>query len=295
MSVIALSVTGCSGDSSADDGNTVRFGYISDYNGASLLAIADKQGLWKKQGLSPRYQALHQRPPAGSRRSAPATSTSATSAPAPCGCPPPARRRSSRSTPSPTPTASSPGPASPPSRTSRARRSACPQGTSGDMVLNLALRKAGMTEKDIEKVPMDTVHHRLRLRLRADRRRRTLVPADRHHQGRSPGLHRGGQHRGLPGPRLPHRVRLRQQDRNRPLTAKVVTVLQKANDWRAAHPDESIDAAASLLKADRGQGGGGRGPCADHVHRRPGRQDQGRHRRHLARTDSATSSSAPAS
>ncbi|MDP4507052.1 hypothetical protein [Nonomuraea turcica] len=39
VSLLTLSVTACS-----DDGTTVRFGYISDYNGASLLAIADKQG-----------------------------------------------------------------------------------------------------------------------------------------------------------------------------------------------------------------------------------------------------------
>ncbi|MFB4291841.1 hypothetical protein ACBI99_29615 [Nonomuraea sp. ATR24] len=35
------------------------------------------------------------------------------------------------------------------------------------------------------------------------------------------------------------------------LTEKVLKVLQEANDWRAAHPDEAIAEAAALLKLDK--------------------------------------------
>ncbi|MFD0478831.1 hypothetical protein ACFQ0B_69605 [Nonomuraea thailandensis] len=37
---------------------------------------------------------------------------------------------------------------------------------------------------------------------------------------------------------------------NEELTNKVIKVLQEANDWRAAHYEESITEAASLLKLD---------------------------------------------
>ncbi|MEK8174851.1 ABC transporter substrate-binding protein [Streptomyces sp. M19] len=47
---LSLSVAACSSDDGG--GNKVRFGYIADYNGASLLAIADERGLWKKRGLT---------------------------------------------------------------------------------------------------------------------------------------------------------------------------------------------------------------------------------------------------
>ena len=44
--------------------STVSFGYIGDYNGASLLAIAEEQGLWEKHGLDGETQVVHQRPAA---------------------------------------------------------------------------------------------------------------------------------------------------------------------------------------------------------------------------------------
>ncbi|WTE37443.1 hypothetical protein OH735_32790 [Streptomyces sp. NBC_01618] len=49
--------TGCGGDSSAGssggDSHKVRFGYIADYSGSAALAVAQKQGLWKKAGITP--------------------------------------------------------------------------------------------------------------------------------------------------------------------------------------------------------------------------------------------------
>ncbi|NED93623.1 aliphatic sulfonates ABC transporter substrate-binding protein, partial [Streptomyces sp. SID11233] len=57
---MALAVSACSDDSSGggSPGGTrdVRFGYIADYNGASLLAIARERGLWKKHGLTASYR-----------------------------------------------------------------------------------------------------------------------------------------------------------------------------------------------------------------------------------------------
>ncbi|MFB4291842.1 aliphatic sulfonate ABC transporter substrate-binding protein [Nonomuraea sp. ATR24] len=147
--MMSLSVSACS-----EDGSTVRFGYISDYNGASLLAIADKQGLWEKQGLTPEIKVFTNGPlqiqalgagdldfgyigpgamwlPASGKAKVVAVNTLAY-----------ADRVIAR-----------PGIAS--IRDLKGKKVGVPEGTSGDMVLNLALRKAGMTVEDIEKVPMD--------------------------------------------------------------------------------------------------------------------------------------------
>ena len=60
---VALLLTACT-SADPDDGGTapeaeseyddvidVNFGYIADFNGTSLLAIAEDQGLWEKYGL----------------------------------------------------------------------------------------------------------------------------------------------------------------------------------------------------------------------------------------------------
>src|SRR5690349_10978067 len=48
-------LSGCgssdSGSNSAGKTQTVNFGYIGDFNGTSLLAVADDQKLWQKHGL----------------------------------------------------------------------------------------------------------------------------------------------------------------------------------------------------------------------------------------------------
>ena len=55
---VALALTGCAGgadepsaeapESEYEDVIDVNFGYIPDFNGTSLLAIAEDQGLWDK-------------------------------------------------------------------------------------------------------------------------------------------------------------------------------------------------------------------------------------------------------
>lgn len=54
---VALVLTGCSGGASGgdDDGTEaidVNFGYIADFNGTSLLAVAEDQGLWEEHGVN---------------------------------------------------------------------------------------------------------------------------------------------------------------------------------------------------------------------------------------------------
>ncbi|PWS48030.1 aliphatic sulfonates ABC transporter substrate-binding protein [Streptomyces sp. FT05W] len=249
VSALALSVTGCSGDSSADGGSTVRFGYISDYNGASLLAVADEQGLWKEAGLTPEYSTFTNGPlqiqalgsdnldfgyigpgamwlPASGKAKVVAINTLA---------------RADR-------VIAQPGITS--VEDLKGKKVGVPEGTSGAMALDLALQKAGMSEKDIEKVPMDPS---------------TIVSAFVSGQidgaglwyplidtikAKKPELNEVASTADFTDRAFPTAF-VAPAKSDAKLNSKVVEVLQKANDWRAAHPDEAIDAAASLLKVDR--------------------------------------------
>lgn len=243
---LALSAVGCS---DAGDGSTVRFGYIADYNGASLLAIAAEQGFWQEEGLTPELKVFTNGPlqiqalgagdldfgyigpgafwlPASGQSKIVAINTLTF-----------ADR-----------VIAQPGISS--IADLKGKRVGVPEGTSGDMVLNLALADAGMTMDDIEKVPMDPA---------------TVVSAFVSGQIDAAGIWYP-----LIGtsikPRVPDLVEVASTrdfpDRSFPtafvagrqvadsLTGKVISVLQKANDWRAEHPDESVTEAATLLKAD---------------------------------------------
>ncbi|OPF80250.1 bicyclomycin resistance protein [Streptomyces antioxidans] len=243
----ALSVAACS-SSGSGGGSSVRFGYIADYNGASLLAIAEERGLWKKHGLSAEPKVFVNGPvqiqalrtgnldygyigpgalwlPASGKATIVAIDTLTY-----------ADRVIAR-----------PGITS--IRGLRGKKVGVPEGTSGEMALNLALQKAGMTMKDISKVVMDAP---------------TVVSAFSSGQidgagiwyplidtikEKVPGMREVASTEDLPGSSFPTAfvsAAKAKPERDQ----KVVKVLQEANDWRAAHAEESIALAAKLLKAD---------------------------------------------
>lgn len=142
----AASVSACS---SSDD--SVKFGYIADFNGASLIAIAQEKGLWAKNGLTVeakpftngplQVQALGSGdldfgyvgpgalwlPPSGKAKIVAINSIGlADRVIAQAGV-----------------------------TDLRGKKIGVPEGTSGDMILRLALAKAGLTMNDVEKVVMD--------------------------------------------------------------------------------------------------------------------------------------------
>lgn len=145
----------CGGD---DDGGgtTVEFGYTADFSGAAALAAADKLGLWKKAGLKPKLKVFTNGPLQIQALGAgdldfgyigpgatwlPASGKAKIVAVNMLG-------QADRII------------ATPKSGIRdvaglRGRKVAVPEGTSGDMLLQLALKKAGMTGKDVQKVPMD--------------------------------------------------------------------------------------------------------------------------------------------
>ncbi|SCG37872.1 aliphatic sulfonate ABC transporter substrate-binding protein [Micromonospora coxensis] len=157
VTAVALAATGCSGAESGDDANgttNVRFGYIGDYNGASLLAVAEQEGIWKKHGLKVETPVFTNGPlqiqalgagdldfgyigpgamwlPASGKAKVVAINTLGN-----------ADR-----------VIAQPGITS--VEALRGKKVGVPEGTSGDMILTLALKQAGMTKQDVEVVPMD--------------------------------------------------------------------------------------------------------------------------------------------
>lgn len=246
--VLPLTTTGC--DSSSDDRGTqtVRFGYLADYNGSSLLAIADKQGLWRKAGLKPDIKVFTNGPvqiqalgagdldfgyigpgamwlPASGKAKVVAVNTLGY-----------ADR-----------VIAQPGIKS--LADLKGKKVGVPQGTSGEMILDLALKNAGMSVKDVTKVPMDPS---------------TVVSAFASGQidaagiwyplidtikKKKPELVEVASSVNMPEHTFPTAF-VSRTDADKALTEKVVRVLQEANDWRAAHPEQTVTETAAMLKVN---------------------------------------------
>ncbi|WP_196278939.1 aliphatic sulfonate ABC transporter substrate-binding protein [Catellatospora vulcania] len=152
---LALTGTACSGDDAGTETLTqVKLGYIGDWNGASLLAIANEKKLWQAHGLEVKASVFTNGPlqiqalgtgdlefgyigpgamwlPASGKAKVIAINTLGN-----------ADRVIAQ-----------------PGITTleglRGKTVGVPEGTSGDMILTLALKKAGLTKSDVKIVPMD--------------------------------------------------------------------------------------------------------------------------------------------
>lgn len=247
--MLSLSVNACSGSGSGDD-STVRFGYIGDYNGASLLAIAEKQGLWKKAGLTAETKTFNNGPvqiqalsagdldygyigpgavwlPASGQSKIIAINT-LTYADRVIG---------------------QPGMNS--MKDLKGKKIGVPEGTSGDMILNIALAEAGMTGKDISKVNMDPSTIVSAFSSGKIDGAGFFYPAIDTIKKKVPDLVEVASTEDtgdsfptafVAGNKVP-------QEKNR----KVVKVLQQANDWRQEHPAETIALTAKLLEVSEAQ------------------------------------------
>ncbi|WP_240930446.1 aliphatic sulfonate ABC transporter substrate-binding protein [Isoptericola sp. BMS4] len=156
---VTLGATACSGEPGAAGGSSedtieVAFGYIPDFNGTSLLAIAEDQGLWEEHGIEVTTPSFTNGPlqiqalgsgdldfgyigpgafwlPASGQAKIVAMNTLG---------------QADR-------VVAQPGIET--MEDLRGKKVAVPEGTSGDMILTLALEEAGMTKDDIELVPME--------------------------------------------------------------------------------------------------------------------------------------------
>ncbi|MFE6161855.1 aliphatic sulfonate ABC transporter substrate-binding protein [Streptomyces sp. NPDC056486] len=247
--MLSLSVSACS-NSASEDNNTVRFGYIGDYNGASLLAIAEKQGMWKKAGLTAQVKSFNNGPvqvqalsagnldygyigpgamwlPASGKAKVVAINT-LTYADRVIGQP---GNKSMKDL--------------------KGKRVGVPEGTSGDMVLNIALAKAGMTTKDIEKVNMDPSTIVSAFSSGKIDGAGFFYPAIDTIKKKVPGLEEIASTKDtgdafptafVAGTKVP-------EGKN----SKVIKVLQQANDWRKQHPEETITLTAKMLQVTEAQ------------------------------------------
>jgi NitT/TauT family transport system substrate-binding protein len=247
--LLSLSASACS-NSASEDNNTVRFGYIGDYNGASLLAIAEKQGLWKKAGLTAQVKSFNNGPvqvqalsagnldygyigpgamwlPASGKAKVVAVNT-LTYADRVIG---------------------QPGTKS--MKDLKGKRVGVPEGTSGDMVLNIALAKAGMTTKDVEKVNMDPSTIVSAFSSGKIDGAGFFYPAIDTIRKKVPGLEEIASTKDtgdafptafVAGTKVP-------EGKN----SKVIKVLQQANDWRKEHPEETIALTAKMLEVTEAQ------------------------------------------
>jgi NitT/TauT family transport system substrate-binding protein len=153
--VLSLGACSAEGGAGGDDGTIeVSFGYIPDFNGTSLLAIAEDQGLWAEHGIDATTSSFTNGPlqiqalgtgdldfgyigpgafwlPASGQAKVVALNTLG---------------RADR-------VVAQPGIDS--VEDLKGKTVAVPEGTSGDMILTLALSEAGMTKDDVELVPME--------------------------------------------------------------------------------------------------------------------------------------------
>jgi NitT/TauT family transport system substrate-binding protein len=155
-SLLLLSACGSSDDKSADGTSKVKvnFGYIGDYNGSSLIAIANDQKLWDKYGIDVSTKVF---------TTGPVQVTAMNAGDLDYGYIGPGAIWEAAAGNAKIIAMNSLGNAdrviAQPGITDlsqlKGKKVGVPDGTSGDMILTLALQKAGLTAKDIQRVPMD--------------------------------------------------------------------------------------------------------------------------------------------
>jgi NitT/TauT family transport system substrate-binding protein len=150
-----LLLSACSSTGSGKSGHTaISFGYIGDYNGSSLIAIANDQKLWDKYGLDVSTKVF---------TTGPVQVTAMNAGDLDYGYIGPGALWEAASGQAKIIAMNSLGNAdrviAQPGITDlsqlKGKKIGVPDGTSGDMILSLALKKAGLTAQDVQRVPMD--------------------------------------------------------------------------------------------------------------------------------------------
>ncbi|WP_435642562.1 aliphatic sulfonate ABC transporter substrate-binding protein [Streptomyces sp. H49] len=250
MATMALLAACGSGSAGGGGGNTVRFGYIGDFNGASLIAIADAKGLWKKHGLKADSKVFTNGPlqiqalgtdnldfgyigpgamwlPASGKAKVIALNTLGDS----------------------DRVIAQPGIDS--MQELKGKTVAVPEGTSGDMILTLALKKAGMTKSDIKAVPMDPSTIVAAVSSKKVDAAGFWYPAAATIKKQVPGLVELAKDSdfkddvSFPTAFVAGNNLVKEQPDK---VKKVLAVLREAIDFRAEHTDEAIQLTAAKLK-----------------------------------------------
>ncbi|MER5276451.1 aliphatic sulfonate ABC transporter substrate-binding protein [Streptomyces sp. NPDC002809] len=257
---LVSTATSCGDDSSDAAGGgpqKIKFGYIADYSGSVALAVAQKQGLWKKAGVTPELKVFTNGPlqvtalgsgsldfgylgpgalwlPASGRASIVSVNMLGL-----------ADRVIAR-----------PGSGIEKPADLKGKKVAVAEGTSGDMILNLALNEAGLKPDDVTKVAMDASTVVTAFSSGQVDAAATWYPLIDTMKKNVPGLKEISETQDYyPKLTFPNvfvtQPKLASGDPE--LVKKVTGVLKEAGDWIAAHPEESETVAADFLKLPAGQ------------------------------------------
>lgn len=256
VSLLLVPLAGCGGGDDGE-GKTVTFGYTADFAGAAALAAADKLGLWKEAGLKPKAKVFTNGPLQIQALGAgdldfgyigpgatwlPASGKAKIIAVNMLG-------EADRIIATPKSGITSVAGL-------RGKKIAVPEGTSGDMLLQLALKKAGMTAKDVRRVPMDpstvvTAFSSGKVDAAA-----IWYPLIDTIKKRTPDLVELSKNADFfPAMSFPSSFVARNEVvKDDPATVrKVIKVLQQANDWVNGHTTEAETTAAKFLKVPPAQ------------------------------------------
>ena len=243
-----IALTGVARPARAADAAPIRMGYIADYFGASIAAIATEQGLWERHGLAPELKVFTNGPIQVQALNA-GSLDFAYIGPGALWLPASGQARiiAVNALGNTDRVIAQPGIDG--IAGLRGRKVGVPEGTSGDMLLRLALERAGMAPGDIEVVRMDPP---------------TIVTAFASGQidgagiwypfvdvirQRVPGLHEFASNADFfPDIAFPSSFIVGEaKARDTELVGRVIAVIKQAGDWRREHPAEAVAITARFL------------------------------------------------
>jgi NitT/TauT family transport system substrate-binding protein len=129
----------------------------------------------------------------------------------------------------------------------KGKKVAVPEGTSGDMILGLALEKAGMTKDDVDLVPMDPPTIVSAFSAGKVDAAGTFYPSIDTIKQQVPDLVELAKDSDFADDFSFPNAFVAGNDVDDKTNAEVVAVLRKAMDYRAAHTDEAVKATAEML------------------------------------------------
>ncbi|WP_433300235.1 aliphatic sulfonate ABC transporter substrate-binding protein [Actinoplanes sp. CA-030573] len=251
-SLLALSACGSSDDNNTSGGAKakVNFGYIGDYNGTSLLAVAADQKLWEKHGIEVSTKVF---------TNGPLQVTALNAGDLDFGYIGPGAVWLPASGKAKIVALNSLGNAdrvvAQPGITDLAqlkgKKVGVPEGTSGDMILTLALQKAGLTNKDIQRVPMDPATIVTAFGAGQIDAAGIWYPLLNNIKQKKPDLVELAKDADFAAKVSFPTAFVASNDavaKKADTVSKVVAVLREAMDYRAANPDQTIQLTATMLK-----------------------------------------------
>jgi NitT/TauT family transport system substrate-binding protein len=253
MLAVALTATACSSGSSTSSSSTslqsITVGYNGDFNGASLVAVANEQGIWAKNGLKVSLKTF---------TTGPLQIQALNAGDLDFGYLGPGALWNAAAGKAKIVAINSIGLAdrviAQPGITTvaglKGKKVGVPTGTSGDMILRLALAQAGMTIKDVQEVAMDPATIVTAFSAKQIDAAGLWYPLVDTIKQKIPNLNELAKDSDfsssitfptafVTGPDM--------ATKNPALLTKFLKAVREANDYRAAHVDDAVTAVSKLL------------------------------------------------